>query len=183
MANHVDNHLTISGNHAAVAEFQRIFSNMFNNDGLQCATFLPEWDGEDYPSRDWMAENVGPKWAYVEHFEEEDVGVTITSAWCSIFPFTQRLAAHLMEFDPKVRLELTYIDEFVNFAGCAVWANNDWDVEEEDHNYFEQEWKNNGGIDFEDEEYDAWEYRDMVSEKISYWANEMGDWMENMVDE
>jgi hypothetical protein len=178
MANHVDNFLKVSGNHACLVEFERIFSELEN---IENAHFLPEWDGEDYPSRDWMHDYVGPKWAYVEYLPEDEEGiVNITSAWCSIFPFTKNLARHLMDFDPRVRIELTYIDEFVNFAGAAVWANNDWDVEEEDHNYFEKEWLESGGLPFDDEEYDSWEYRDMVNDKIAHWGNEMACWMENM---
>ena len=169
-----------------MAEFNRIFSALSEGDGLENAKFLPEWDEEDCPSRDWMHDYVGPKWAYVDYFEAEEEltydvnSVSITSAWCSIFPFTKNLARHLMDFDPKVRIELTYIDEFINFAGAAVWANNDWDVEEEDHKYFEKEWLDDGGLDFEHEDYDHYDYRDMVNEKITHWANEMACWMENM---
>jgi len=179
MANHVDNFLKVTGNHACMTEFSRIFSELSEQEGIENARFLPEWDDEDYPSRDWMQDYIGPKWAHVDYYEEGNDFVSITSAWCSIFPFTKSLARHLEEFDPKVRIELTYIDEFVNFAGAAVWANSDWDVEEEDHNYFEKEWLDADGVAFDHEDYDAWDYRDMVNEKIAYWANEMACWMEN----
>jgi hypothetical protein len=182
MANHVDNNLKVIGNHACMAAFDRIFSELAEEQGLEHAHFLPDWDGDDYPSREWMHDYIGPKWAHVDYYEEGSEFVNITSAWCSIFPFTKSLARYLEEFDPKVRVELTYIDEFINFAGCAVWANSDWDVEEEDHNYFEKEWLDDGGIAFDHEDYDAWDYRDMVDEKIHYWANEMACWMENMDD-
>jgi len=179
MANHVDNFLKVTGNHACMTEFSRIFSELSEQEGIENARFLPEWDDEDYPSRDWMQDYIGPKWAHVDYYEEGNDFVSITSAWCSIFPFTKSLARHLEEFDPKVRIELTYIDEFVNFAGAAVWANSDWDVEEEDHHYFEKEWLDADGVAFDHEDYDAWDYRDMVNEKIAYWANEMACWMEN----
>ena len=48
MANHVDNHLTVTGNHAAIAEYQRIFAKL--DEGIQSASFLPEWDDDDKPS-------------------------------------------------------------------------------------------------------------------------------------
>jgi hypothetical protein len=54
MANHVDNFLKVTGNHACMAEFSRIFEELSEQEGLQNARFLPEWDDEDYPSMDWM---------------------------------------------------------------------------------------------------------------------------------
>ena len=178
MANHVDNFLKVTGNHACMTEFSRIFEELSEQEPIQNARFLPEWDNEDYPTRQWMEDHIGPKWAYVDYYEEGNEFVSITSAWCSIFSFTKTLARHLEDFDPRVRIELTYIDEYVNFAGAAVWANNEWDVEEEDHNYFERTWLDEGGVDFEHEDYDSWEYRDMVNEKLAKWANEMACWME-----
>jgi len=183
MANHVDNNLKVTGNHACMNAFDRIFSKLFDESGLEHAHFLPDWDRDDYPSYEWMSDYVGPKWAHADYYEEGNDFVSITSAWCSIFPFTKALARYLEELDPKVRVELTYIDEFINFAGCAVWANGDWDVEEADHNFFEQIWLAEGGTPFDSEDYDTWEYRDMVQEKIMSWSNDMACWMENMQDD
>lgn len=179
MANHVDNTLKVTGNHACMAAFDRIFSELAEEQGLEHAHFLPEWDGEDYPSREWMSDYVGAKWAHVEYYYYPH-SVTITSAWCSIFPFTKALARYLEDLDPNVRIELIYIDEFINFAGCAVWANGDWDVVEQDHNYFEQIWLEEDGTPFDHEDHDSWEYRGMVIEKITEWARLTGDWMENI---
>ena len=65
-----------------------------------------------------------------------------------------------------------------------VWFKSpEGDVEEEDHKYFERTWLDEGGVDFEHEDYDAWDYRDMVNEKLARWANDMACWMENMTDE
>ena len=177
MANHVDNFLKVTGNHACMAEFNRIFAPLArDSEGLENARFLPEWDGEDYPSQDWMHDHIGAKWAYVEYttdFEGDDDSAVITSAWSSIFSFTKYLARHLEDFDPKVRIELTYMDEFINFAGAAVWSNGYWDVEEQDHKYFEQEWLAQGGLNFDHEDYDHWDYRDMVHDILTGWAQEV----------
>ena len=160
MANHVDNHLTIIGNHAAIAEYHRIFSKI--DDAIATADFLPEWDGE-YPSQDWMQEQVGAKWAYIEDAEEN--WFRIVSAWSSIFPFVQKLGYHLESLDPRVRLELTYVDECHNFAGAAVFTENGWDVEEEEHTFFENIFENTG-VAFDDEEYS-------IREIINSWVKEM----------
>lgn len=177
MANNVDNHLKVTGNHACMAEFNRLFEDAVDECGLEYSKILPHWDNDDYPSRDWMHDNVGPKWANVEDVGEDYVFVV--SAWSSIFPFTKTLAYHLMDFDPKVRIELTYIDEFVNFAGVAVWANGDWDVEEEDYQYFKDMWMQKHNIDPEDDDFDVWDYRDMVEGVIRQWGAEMVSWMED----
>jgi hypothetical protein len=169
MANHVDNTLTVTGNHAVIAQFQRIFAKI--DEGVQSASFLPEWDGDDFPSHDWMYENIGAKWAFVS--DAEDEYANITSAWSSIFPFVQKLGYHLESLDPKVRLELTYVDECHNFAGAAVFSKNGWDVEEEDHTFFENLWIEQGGIDFEHEDFDTFEYRDLIFETIYGWVKEL----------
>lgn len=163
MANHVDNHLTVTGNPVAIAEFQRIFSEIAIDGGIETASFLPEWDGDDYPSRDWMNEHVGAKWAYVEDAEEN--WFRIVSAWSSIFPFVQQLGYYLESLDPNVRLELTYIDECYNFAGAAVFTENGWDVEEEDYAFFENDIKNSS-VPFDDEQ-------SHIQEIINSWVKEM----------
>ena len=163
MANHVDNHLTVTGNHAAIAEYQRIFAKL--DEGIQSASFLPEWDDDDKPSYDWMYEHVGAKWAYVD--DVEDNWFMIVSAWSSIFPFVQQLGYHLETLDPSVRIELTYIDECHNFAGAAVFTENGWDVKEEDHTFFENVFDQREGISlFVVKE-------DIIRDLINSWVEEM----------
>lgn len=163
MANHVDNFITVIGNEAATAEFERIFSSVFSDDkGLRDAEFLPrDEDGQvDMNS-------IGAKWAYVEDVSNDYASVT--SAWSAVLPFVEHLGDHLMDFDSEVKVTCKFTDEGWGFVGAAVYDDHVIDSEEEYYEDLvesrlaylasngEEVLKDSEDEDSEDEEYDPWE--------------------------
>lgn len=163
MANHVDNFITVIGNEAATAEFERIFSSVFSDDkGLRDAEFLPrDEDGQvDMNS-------IGAKWAYVEDVSNDYASVT--SAWSAVLPFVEHLGDHLMDFDSEVKVTCKFTDEGWGFVGAAVYDDHVIDSEEEYYEDLvesrlaylasngEEVLKDSEDEDPEDEEYDPWE--------------------------
>jgi hypothetical protein len=163
MANHVDNFITVIGNEAATAEFERIFSSVFSDDkGLRDAEFLPrDEDGQvDMNS-------IGAKWAYVEDVSNDYASVT--SAWSAVLPFVEHLGDHLMDFDSEVKVTCKFTDEGWGFVGAAVYDDHLIDSEEEYYEDLvesrlaylasngEEVLKDSEDEDSEDEEYDPWE--------------------------
>ena len=136
MANHVDNVLSIT---TEIPEAKILFNEVFSSiqlldeSGLQYSNFLPQWDG-DWPSRDYMEEIVGAKWAIIESVS--DRCVVITSAWSSIYAYVKNMGHYLSEIDPNVIISCRYEDEFYNFAGAMVYFDGGLDWQEESLDWF-----------------------------------------------
>ena len=172
MANHVDNFLVIDTKvPAAIEEFNKIFSLLEEHDAsdLIYSHFLPNWD-EEYPTRDYMEETIGAKWAYVD--ETGDDYVVVISAWCSILPYVKQLGIFLSEFDPDVSISCRYIDEYYNFSGVIVYHKETIDYEEESKSWFVEKRCKELGIepdDWDESEDDIF-FDDYVIEHLNEWG-------------
>lgn len=168
MANHVDNYITVIGNSAATAEFERIFSSVFSDDkGLRDADFLPrDEDGQvDINS-------IGAKWAFVE--DAADDYACVTSAWSAVLPFVELLGDHLMDLDENVRITCQFTDEGYNFVGSSLYHDGYIMANEE---YYEdlvearlaQLSANGEEVPEDSDEYDPWEddgWHDFVNDTV-----------------
>jgi len=139
MANHVYCDISlVEGNKTSTKRFNEAFRSVKRLDecGLEYSNIMPEWDGE-FASYGWMNDNVGPKWANLEAYDEDEIDeyVHVCSAWCAPFQFMETLGEHLSEVDADVKLKMTYVDEFYNFVGVWTWANGVSEVEEVDGEY------------------------------------------------
>lgn len=124
---------------------------------------------EQTETYDWMINNVGSKWAYVEDCEEEMLRVL--SAWSAPLDGIEWLSQEIGKVDPNVIIHVQYEDEMPNFVGCAVYDRDG------QYEMWEWEWDELREIlhcdvpellehwDAEEEEGDD-EYNDMFSEHI-----------------
>jgi hypothetical protein len=92
-------------------------------DGESIATchILPEWDHQDWPTRDWMETYIGSRSAYIEDGDPSYVG--IVSTWTPVLPFFKCLGYHLAEICEAIPA-MRYIDECYNFIGAAIFIND-----------------------------------------------------------
>jgi PAS domain-containing protein len=124
---------------------------------------------EQTETYDWMVENVGSKWAYVEDYEEEMLRVI--SAWSAPLNGIEWLSREIGKVDPNVIIHVQYEDEMPNFIGCAVYDRDG------QYEMWEWEWEEIREImhseipellehwDAEEEEGDE-EYNDMLFDNI-----------------
>lgn len=140
MANVVFNTIRVIGNGAVARDFNDIFYDLYSTvEGLEYANFLPDWDQEDSPSKEWMADNIGSNNAWVS-WMTDDSNISpmaiVRSDWTHVIPFAGILAHRLRDLDDNVWLEVTYVDEMLNFAGIATWHSGKWGITEKDANYW-----------------------------------------------
>lgn len=175
MANNVYNDISlVSSNKSARKKFIEAFQSIedLSECGLEFSSILPEWDGE-WASREYMEENVGPKWANLESYEGEDYAYVV-SAWGPPIAFMRQLARELSSLDADVKLRMNYTDEFYNFIGTWVYANGEEDYEEADGDWFFRKRAEEIGTPLK--EYDTFEddgWYDFIDETISHWADDM----------
>lgn len=171
MANHVDNYITVIGNPAATAEFEKIFSSINSDDkGLKDAEFLPRnEDGQvDINS-------IGAKWAFVE--DAADDYACVTSAWSAVLPFVELLGDHLLDFDPDVKLNIRFTDEGYNFVGAGVYEDSFLGWDEESYDELVSARCIEESID-DPEEYDLWEddgWYEWVDQRVERILEEQGE--------
>ena len=93
--------------------------------------------GNTWPSYDWMIENIGSKWVYIEHHEIEDdyANINFVSAWSFPEGLIQKLTDVLTDIKEDVYLSGTYEDEGLDPVGVFVWAKDFDDIEDFDHDY------------------------------------------------
>jgi hypothetical protein len=136
MANDVVTTIRVIGSEEATDEFRFWFTAFHDNqEGVECMEFMPPWDEEDYPSKEWMKDCVGSDNTLVTYVSTGNVDSAITyirSTWSHVVPFAGLLGHHLRNFDENVRLEVTYVDEMMNFAGSGNWHKGKWSLTEKD---------------------------------------------------
>lgn len=93
--------------------------------------------GNTWPSYDWMTENIGSKWVYIEYHEIEDdyANINLVSAWSFPEGLIQKLTDVLTDIKEDVYLSGTYEDEGLDPVGAFVWAKDFDDIEDFDHDY------------------------------------------------
>ena len=107
-----------------------------------------DWSEEkDWPTNEEWDENLGPKWLYIDDFEEGDVEkgyepqFRIRSAWAVPQPLLSKLSEIIYTIKEDCYLIGTYEDEGYDPVGAFLYAK-DWDdIEDLDHSYtFDELW-------------------------------------------
>lgn len=176
MANHVYCDISlVEGNKTSTKRFNEAFSSIvkMGETGLEYSSVLPEWD-EEWVDREWMSQNVGPKWAYIEAMSEDEIDgyAHVVSAWSPPFEFMSKLASYCQEADADVKIKMTYVDEFYNFVGVWTFADGHDDNEESDGDTLFKARANELNIPVEEYsiiEDDEW--HDYLEECLTEWAS------------
>ena len=148
---------------------------------------------EDVEQYSWTTENIGPKWCYIEEFDEDSLTIMTESAWSAPEEGMGMLVEKLNEFDDKIVWSIKYEDEMPNFIGAYVYENDDCidgaEDDDEDIRFMMfawlphlkeqwdeelEEWKTDeeGNLTEESEAAED-EYRDMLYEWISNRQDEL----------
>ena len=89
---------------------------------------------EDASQYSWSYENIGPKWSYLDDWNEDSI--VGTSAWSAPDAGLKKLVNLLYEVDPNLSISMSYEDEVPLLAGFQVYsgnkliASNHWDEDE-----------------------------------------------------
>lgn len=186
MANNVDNFICVQGNEAVMAEWETLFVkygenterpsyhgdgtiNVWEYEEIQKHPFMTGYN-PDEGWYDWGCENVGAKWAHIEHAEE--TFVNITSAWSAITPYVEKLYWHLEKLDAQVQIQHNYEDEFRNFIGVGTWDNECYDEVNLEWDDIEVMMENKFGKEYHKQE--NWDWHEYHEEAECY-PNEYQD--------
>ena len=71
-------------------------------------------------------DKLGAKWISFEDidFDDDEMTLTITSAWSPAFGLFERIYKHIAQIDPEASLLITWEDEGFNFIGAASYNKN-----------------------------------------------------------
>tara|TARA_R110000744_G_scaffold20277_2_gene53200 strand:+ start:3765 stop:4433 length:669 start_codon:yes stop_codon:yes gene_type:complete len=127
MANHVNFTVNFDQiNEAATTKLKEIYARIRNEEGSHAwfSDMFVEGDlsYEDTGKYEWTTANIGPKWCYLEEFDETFMNGT--SAWCYPEEGITKLLEILEEFDPNIITSVTYEDECPNFVGCVIFEGS-----------------------------------------------------------
>lgn len=134
MANHVSsvlNFKTIS--EAGTARLKEIIDLMNSRDNDSYESHLGYAFVEDLDTidRNWMCENVGAKWAYMN--DHDDDSIYMYSAWSPVVEFVEWVVSEVTKVDEEAVAVYTYEDEMPNFIGVQVYNKDGlYDAEELD---------------------------------------------------
>ena len=79
---------------------------------------------EDVEQYSWTTQHIGPKWCYIEEFDEDTLMIITESAWSAPEEGVTKLVVdYLNEFDDKIVWSIKYEDEMPNFIGAYVYEN------------------------------------------------------------
>ena len=142
MANHVSTFISFERiSDAGREKLNEILSRVRPSENAGRQWFGDMWvDGKDgSPSYDdtdtfdWMCENIGPKWCYIE--EVDDDSIRVISAWSWPEKGVEWLIDQIKLVDPKLIVSVQFEDEMPNFFGAYVYDadgivdgfEEDWD--------------------------------------------------------
>jgi len=138
MANHVSYSVRFEEiNDAAKAKWKELTDRLIKDDYEYWMGDLWVYEGgpvnsEDVRDYSWTLEHVGPKWCYIQDFDDE--GFSGYSAWSAPETGLQWILDQLVEVDPNLITSFYYDDEMPNFYGAYVYEGNEcYDGFEDDH--------------------------------------------------
>ncbi len=111
-------------------------------------------------------DKLGSKWISFEDidFDDDEMTLTITSAWSPAFGLFERIYKHVAEIDPEASLLITWEDEGFNFIGAASYNKNGDDFYE----YVPDE-KDLELLSFENPDDDrSEEFYELIGDKMNY---------------
>ena len=113
-------------NEAATAKLKELYARIRNEEDSHAwfSDMFVEGDltYEDTGKYEWTTANIGPKWCYLEEFDETFMNGT--SAWCYPEEGITKLLEILEETDPDIITSVTYEDENPNFVGCSIFEGS-----------------------------------------------------------
>jgi hypothetical protein len=113
-------------NEAATAKLKELYARIRNEESSHAwfSDMFVEGDltYEDTGKYEWTTANIGPKWCYLEEFDETFMNGT--SAWCYPEEGITKLLEILEETDPDIITSVTYEDENPNFVGCSIFEGS-----------------------------------------------------------
>jgi len=114
-------------NEAATAKLKELYGRIRNEPDSHAwfSDMFVEGDlsYEDTGKYSWTTANIGPKWCYLEDYDETMFNGT--SAWIYPEDGIIKLLEILYELDPFLITTVTYEDEGPNFAGCAIFQGDE----------------------------------------------------------
>ena len=129
MANHVNYGVRFEQmNDAAKAKWKELTSRLVEEQYEYWMGDLWVYEGgpvnsEDVREYSWTTEHVGPKWCYIQDFDEESFHGY--SAWSEPTPALEWILSQLAPLDPQMITSITYEDEMPNFAGVYVYEGDE----------------------------------------------------------
>ena len=159
MANNVYSTIKfVKGDHEAEREFIRIFEfiETYEERSLEFSDFFRT--NQEIVDQEFMETWVGPRKAEITKFMGTEVEVK--SAWISPHVFLFNLIEHLRDFDPDIKISMSYEDEFLNFAGVYVNEKN----QEESGGWFKEQ--------FDERAIDD-DFLGFVEEAVNIWEEEL----------
>ena len=139
----------------------------------------------------WTTENIGPKWCYIEEFDEDALMMITNSAWSAPEDGVGKLVEILNTYDDNIVWSIKYEDEMPNFIGAYVYLNDDCidgaqdEIDEiidaifEEHPNLKEHWD-------EDEEYwkcdEDGDMTDEASEAEDEFREIQYEWISNRLD-
>lgn len=129
MANHVNYGVRFEQmNDAAKAKWKELTSRLVEEQYEYWMGDLWVYEGgpvnsEDVREYSWTTEHVGPKWCYIQDFDEESFHGY--SAWSEPSPALEWILSQLAPLDPQMITTITYEDEMPNFAGVYVYEGDE----------------------------------------------------------
>ena len=113
-------------NEAAKSKLKELYGRIRNEEGSHAwfSDMFVEGDltYEQTSKYEWTTANIGPKWCYLEDFDEDSMHGT--SAWCYPEEGIIKLLEILYELDPFLITSVTYEDENPNFVGCSIFEGS-----------------------------------------------------------
>jgi hypothetical protein len=113
-------------NEAATTKLKELYARIRNEESSHAwfSDMFVEGDltYEDTGKYEWTTANIGPKWCYLEEFDETFMNGT--SAWCYPEEGITKLLEILEETDPDIITSVTYEDENPNFVGCSIFEGS-----------------------------------------------------------
>jgi len=161
MANNVYSTIKfVTGDHEAEREFIRIFEfiETYEERSLEFSDFFRT--NQEIVDQEFMETWVGPRKAEITKFMGTEVEVK--SAWISPHVFLFNLIEHLRDFDPDIKISMSYEDEFLNFAGVYVNEKN----QEESGGWFKEQFDERAVED---------DFLGFVEEVVEMWEEELCD--------
>jgi len=161
MANNVYSTIKfVKGDHESEREFIRIFEfiETYEERSLEFSDFFRT--NQEIVDQEFMETWVGPRKAHITKFMGTEVEVK--SAWISPQVFLFNLIEHLRDFDPDIKISMSYEDEFLNFAGVYVNEKN----QEESGGWFKEQFDERAIED---------DFLGFVEEVVEMWEEELCD--------
>ena len=110
-------------------------------------------------------DKLGAKWISFEDidFDDDEMTLTITSAWSPAFGLFERIYKHVAEIDPEASLVITWEDEGFNFIGASSYNKFGDDFDE-----YEPTEEDLELLSFEDPDEDrSDEFYELISDKMN----------------